>query len=363
MIMVETLFTPIKVGNMELKNRVVLAPLTRFRVEDDGSPMSDLVPEYYSKRALIPGTLLIAEATDVSLFAGAYSNVPGIYTEDQVAAWKKVTDAVHSKGSYIFLQIWAIGRINPGNKQTDVYSASATQFDNYPAARSLTIEEIIKLEDDFAAAASTAIKAGFDGVEIHGAHGYLIDQFTESTSNFREDIYGGSVENRSRFLLEILDKVTSAIGDKKVGVRLSPTSNSQIKKMDDPVPTFSYIVKSIQDKHPELAYIHMVEPRISGIEEREVQPGESTDQYRNIFKGPWIAAGGFMPDTAEAYVEAHENTLTAFGRYFISNPDLVAKIKEGLPLTKYDRDSFYTPKSNNGYNTYEYDERLKGKYF
>ncbi|KAK9238867.1 hypothetical protein V1525DRAFT_340639 [Lipomyces kononenkoae] len=361
--MSQALFNPVKLGNLELSHKVVLAPCTRFRNEDDGSPMEDLMPEHYAMRSLVPGTFLIAEATDVNAFMGGYNNVPGIYSSEQIAAWKKVTDAVHQKKSFIFLQIWGLGRVNPGMKQPDVFSSSAIQEGSSPVPRELSTDEIRSLEDAFATAAKNAIAAGFDGVEIHGAHGYLVDQFIQDLSNHRTDEYGGSVENRARFALEIVDKVTAAVGDEKVGIRLSPFSRFQSMGMTDPYPQFSYIVSKLQEKHPNLAYIHMVEPRVSGGTDRDPDANESTEPYHKLWKGTWIAAGGFTAETAKKYAAEHENSLVAFGRYFISNPDLVAKIKEGIPFTMYDREKFYLPKSNVGYNGIPYAPELKGKYY
>ncbi|KAK9390189.1 hypothetical protein V1515DRAFT_589479 [Lipomyces mesembrius] len=361
--MSDALFTPVKLGKLELGHRIAFAPCTRFRNEDDGSPIEDLMPAHYAQRCLIPGTFLIAEATDAHSLGGGYSNVPGIYTEEQIAAWKKVTDAVHEKKCFIFLQVWAIGRVNPGTKQPDVFSASTIADGGHLTPRELTIEEIHTLEDAFATAAKNAVAAGFDGVEIHGAHGYLVDQFIQDVSNQRTDEYGGSVENRAKFALEIINKVAAAIGDEKVGIRLSPFSRFQSMGMGDPYPQFSYIVSKLQENHPKLAYIHMVEPRVSGITDREPQGDESTDPYHKLWTGTWIAAGGFTAETAKAYAAAHEDSLVAFGRYFISNPDLVAKVKEGIPFTMYNRDTFYLPKSKEGYNDIEYAPELKGKYY
>ncbi|KAK7205922.1 hypothetical protein BZA70DRAFT_310392 [Myxozyma melibiosi] len=358
------LFEPIKVGTCALSNRIVMAPLTRFRNDDALVPIPELMPEHYAARCLVPGTLIIGEATDICELGGGYNNVPGIYTDAQVAGWKKVTDAVHAKGGFMFLQLWALGRVNPGNKVTDVTGASAIKDDSVDATpREMTTEEVVGFEDAYVHASKCAIAAGFDGIEIHGAHGYLVDQFLQDVSNKRTDIYGGSVENRARFALNIIDKVSAAIGEEKVAIRLSPFNNFQGMGMKDHYPTFSYVISQIEAKHPKLAYLHVVEPRVSGGADREVHEGETTDVYKKLWSGPWIAAGGFTPETALKYAEEHENSLVAFGRYFISNPDLVAKIKEGIPLTPYNRDTFYLPKDPKGYLDYSYAEELKGKYY
>ncbi|KAK9447801.1 uncharacterized protein V1518DRAFT_420461 [Limtongia smithiae] len=357
------LFEPISVGGATLSNRVVLAPLTRFRNDDDHAPNADLAPEYYAERAIVPGTLLIAEATDSSVALGGYANTPGLYSAGQVAAWKKVTDAVHAKGGVIFVQLWALGRVNPGNIVSRVISASTVQENPYPVPEEMSLDDIAAVESDFVAAAKNAIAAGFDGVEVHGAHGYLVDQFIQDVSNKRTDAYGGSVENRARFALEIVDKVAAAIGEDKTAIRLSPFSQFQSMKMDDPFPTFSYIVSTLEKTHPKLAYIHFVEPRVSGGSDRTAAANETTDVYHALWSGPWIAAGGFTPESAKAYADSHPNSLVAFGRAFIPNPDLVARIKEGLPLVPYDRDTFYTAKAKEGYLGYAFAPELKGKYY
>ncbi|KAK9461029.1 uncharacterized protein V1516DRAFT_623852 [Lipomyces oligophaga] len=362
--MTDLLFSPLKCGNMELQTRIVMAPLTRFRNDDDGSPIADLAPLHYAQRSVYPGTLLIAEATDISAISGTYRNAPGVYTEKQIAAWKKVTDAVHAKNSYIFVQLWAIGRVNPGKIVKEIVGASAIKSEEgFAVPRPLEIDEIVQFEDAFADAAKHAIEAGFDGIEIHGAHGYLVDQFLQDVSNTRTDIYGGSIENRARFMFNILQKTTAAIGPERVAIRLSPFAEAQGMKMADPYPTFSYVVSRLQQEHPDLAYVHMVEPRVSGVVARSVQAGETTDDYRKLWKGVWVAAGGFTPENAAAYITKFpDNTLIAFGRHFISNPDLVLRVKEGIPFRPYDRSKFYTNKRPEGYIDYEYAPQFKSKF-
>ncbi|KAK9381947.1 uncharacterized protein V2V93DRAFT_368312 [Kockiozyma suomiensis] len=358
------LFEPIKVGDLQLQHRITLAPLTRYRNDDNQIPIESLAPEHYASRCILPGTLLVAEATDAAEFAGGYENVPGIFTDAQIAGWKKVTDAVHAKDGFIFLQIWSLGRVNPGTKVPTVVGASPIKDDSVPTVpRELTIEEIVQHEDAHATAAKNAIAAGFDGVEVHGAHGYLVDQFLQDVSNRRTDIYGGSIENRARFALNVIDKVIAAIGEKKTGFRISPFNHFQGMGMVDPYPTFSYLISQLEAKHPNLAYLHVIEPRVSGNVDRDAQTGESTEDYHKLWSGVWMAAGGFTPETALKYAEEHENSLVAFGRYYTSNPDLPAKIKEGIPLTPYNRDSFYIVKSPIGYIDYPYAEALKGKYY
>jgi len=268
------LFSPLKIGHMDLQHRVVLAPLTRNRADDDFVPNVERMKEYYGQRASVPGTFLITEATPISLQATGYPNLPGIYNEKQVAAWREITDEVHRKGSFIYLQLWHMGRavlpFMATKLGTKIISASNIPIDSKAAEpAAMTEEEIHQAIKEYANAAANAIKAGFDGVEIHAANGYLIDQFTQDVSNNRTDAWGGSVENRARFCLQVSEAVVKAVGNdgKKVGIRFSPFSSFQSMKMQDPEPQFTHIIKELKKLH--LAYIHVVESRISGTAEVE----------------------------------------------------------------------------------------------
>jgi len=229
--MSDKLFEPLKVGSLELAHRVVMAPLTRFRADDRHIPLP-FVKRYYEQRASVPGTLLITEATFITPQAGGYNNVPGIWSTEQIQAWKEVTDAVHAKGSYIFCQLWALGRVAvPDNLRKEGFklvSSSPTPVSSeHEIPEELSEEEIQQYIVDYTQAAKNAIEAGFDGVELHGANGYLVDQFLQDTCNARTDRWGGNVENRSRFHLEITKSLVKAIGAERVGVRLSPYSTFQ----------------------------------------------------------------------------------------------------------------------------------------
>ncbi|KAI0075622.1 NADH:flavin oxidoreductase/NADH oxidase [Panus rudis PR-1116 ss-1] len=351
------LFQPIKVGDAELQHRVVLAPLTRYRASKS-HVISDLAVTYYRQRASTPGTLLITEATFIAARAGGYDNVPAIETPEQVAAWKKVTDAVHEQKSFIFNQLWALGRAAiAANLKRDGFpyiAASDIPLADHDTPRPMTTEEIKEFVQLYAKAAANAIEAGFDGVEIHGANGYLIDQFLQDVSNNRTDEYGGSIENRARFALEVIDAVVKAVGPKKVGIRLSPWGEFQQMRMKDPIPTFSYLVQKIAERYPDFAYIHVVEPRVNGNIDREPGQGESNDFLRAIWKPrPFIAAGGFKRDTAIKFAD-ETGDLIAFGRFFISNPDLPVRIKKDIAFTPYNRDTFYIPESPVGYIDYPF---------
>ncbi|KAH9945554.1 NADH:flavin oxidoreductase/NADH oxidase [Amylocystis lapponica] len=355
------LFQPIKVGTVELAHRVVLAPLTRFRA-DDAHVHSDLAAEHYAQRGSTPGTLLISEATFISPQAGGYPRVPGIWNDAQTAAWKRVTDAVHAQGSYIYLQLWALGRAaNAGQLASEdpsftLVSASDLPLPGYAKPRPLSIPEIEDYVQVYAAAAKNAMHgAGFDGVEVHCANGYLLDQFLQDVSNTRTDAYGGSVENRCRFPLAAIDAVVEAVGAEHTGVRVSPWSGFQEMRMDNPVPTFSYFASQLVARHPDMAYIHAVEPRAQGGEDREVQAGESNEFLRAIWAPrPFISAGGYDRARALATVE-EKGGLVAFGRLFIANPDLPVRLRKDIPLAKTDRSKYYTAGAE-GYVDYPFAE-------
>ncbi|GAA6010318.1 hypothetical protein JCM11491_006265 [Sporobolomyces phaffii] len=357
------LFEPLVVGDVKLSNRLALAPLTRFRNSDSHAPQ---VPsaEYYAQRAQYGGSLLITEATFVDAKAGSYKNAPGIFTDEQIEGWRKVVEAVHAKGSYIYLQLWALGRAADPEvlkKETgeDVHSASDVPFEGGATPRPLTKEEIAEYVSYYARAAKNFVeKCGGDGVEIHNANGYILDQFLQTTSNKRTDEFGGSVENRARFPLQVVDAVVAAVGAKKTGIRLSPFSTFQGMKMDrieDIHETFSYFATQIRDRHPDFAYIHAVESRIGGNQDVPADEAENLDFLYDIWTPrPFLVAGGFKQENAVATAEKYNNSVVVFGRYFISNPDLVARVKEGVPFAEYDRDTFYKlgPSETKGYTDY-----------
>ncbi|KAL0265356.1 hypothetical protein SLS55_001321 [Diplodia seriata] len=375
------LFTPLKVGSTPLDHRVVMAPLTRFRATADNVP-TDVMARYYAQRAVVPGTLILSEATFISAAAGGYANIPGLWTDAQLAGWRRVTDAVHAKGSKIWCQLWALGRAawpdpegSGGAVRNDDFDF-ATQFVSasdvpmaagLPAPRPLTEDEIQQFIQDYATAARNAVeKGGFDGVEIHGAHGYLIDQFTQDVSNKRTDAWGGSVEKRARFALEVTKAVVEAVGGPdKVGIRLSPYSNFQGMRMaeDAIAPQFSYLIGGLREH--KLAYLHLVEPRVAGVIDRDPKD-------ENLFwalekwgkEAPVFIAGGFTTEIAKQAVEEKYKgyeVAIVFGRRYISNPDLVYRVKKGIELAPYDRFTFYInqkagDKCEPGYIDYPYSE-------
>jgi NADPH2 dehydrogenase len=296
---------------------------------------------------------LITEATIIHHQHGGYPNIPGIYNQTQIDAWKKVTEAVHKKGSFIYLQLWALGRV--ANKQfaesngITIKSSSAVQLDtDHAVPKEMTREDIKETVDAYAQAAKNAVAAGFDGVEIHGANGYLVDQFIQDVVNKRTDSYGGSIENRSRFAIEVTQAIVDTIGAEKTGIRLSPFSDFQGMKMHDPYPQFTDVIKKLNKL--KLAYVHLVDSRISGT--AEIEGVESMDPLLAEFEGTVLVAGGFNSDSAKRLVDEEQkdrDIVVVFGRYFISNPDLVFRLERGIELNEYDRSTFYNAKEERGY--------------
>ena len=350
--MTSSLFKPIKVGNIQLEHRVVYPPLTRLRHDANHVPTA-MVEEYYGQRAT-KGGLMIAEATGISPGAGVIPGAPEIYTKDQIEAWKRVTSTVHKKGGYIFSQLWHGGRFSdpsmlPNNALPVAPSAIPIPVDNiftgkpFAVPRALEVSEIPGVIQEYVQAAKYALEAGFDGVELHGANGYLIDQFLNSSSNSRTDMYGGSAENRARFGLEVLKAVVDAVGAPFVAIRFSPWSEYFGIYDDTPYETWGYIVAEIQKRHPDLAYIHMVGPRDDFARTTQNDTVNSLGPICASWKGPLIVAGGYSTNI-ESVKEAADKSgaLIAIGRVFIANPDLVFKLKNNVALTKYDRNTFYT---------------------
>ncbi|OBZ87507.1 12-oxophytodienoate reductase 1 [Choanephora cucurbitarum] len=355
------LFAPIKVGKNELKHRVVLAPLTRFRATPKAVP-TDLQVEHYKQRAT-EGGLLITEATYINRLAGSYPQAPGIYTKEQIEAWKKVTEAVHEKKGVIYLQLWHVGRaglksFNPNQEQivsaSDIPISGKNMFGvDHEVPRPLTVDEIKAIVQDYRQAALNAIEAGFDGVEIHGANGYLIDQFINSGTNKRTDQYGGSIENRARFAFEVIDAIAGAIGADRTAIRFSPGGSFQDMHDDTVVETWSYLTSQLQQNHPDLAYLHFIEARANFLND-ETNSADTLEPYRQIWKGPFVAASGFSTNIPHAIETANKTgNLIAFGRAFIANPDLPERIRNGWELNKYDRSTFYTYDPV-GYNDYPF---------
>jgi N-ethylmaleimide reductase len=370
-----SLFSPLQVGPYRLQHRVVMAPLTRMRAERTSFAPRDLNAEYYGQRATAGG-LIIAEASPVAATGRGNPATPGIYSDQQVEGWRKVVDAVHAKGGFIFLQLWHVGRVSHSSLQPDgalPVAPSAVPItgdgmlamtahgkpEPYETPRALETHEIGDVIDAFRTAARNAIAAGFDGVEIHGANGYLLEQFLQSHSNLRTDRYGGSIANRARLLLEIVDAAIGVCGAQRVGVRLSPYGVANGSGEPDPMPLYSYVIRALDERG--LAFVHFIEPRSSGAGRAEVnhQNVPSAMQlFRPLWRGVLIAAGGFDAASAEAAVASGHADAIAFGRYFISNPDLPARIRHGIPFTPYNRATFYGGGAA-GYTDYPFHDEMQ----
>ena len=350
-----SLFTPLQVGGLTLAHRVVMAPLTRMRAARPGNVPTALNAEYYGQRAT-KGGLIIAEATQVCPSGQGMPATPGIHSEAQVAGWRGVTAAVHARGGHIFLQLWHVGRIShsshqPGGGLPVAPSAVApkgeamtAEFKRAPfeTPRALETAEIPGIIDAYRQAARHAAAAGFDGVEVHGANGYLLEQFLQTRTNRRTDAYGGSIENRARLLLEVVEAVSGVLGPTRVGVRLSPFGVSNDSGEDEPMPLYTHVIQALAPLG--LAYLHFIEPRASGAGAAEVDhqgvPSAAV-LFRPLWPGVLITAGNFRADTAAAMVaEGHADAI-AFGRFFISNPDLPERIRRGADFTPYNRKTFY----------------------
>lgn len=340
------LFEPTRLGALELANRVVMAPLTRSRA-GAGQVPSAMAAEYYGQRA--SAGLIISEATQVSTLAQGYVDTPGIFTDAQVAGWKPVTDAVHRRGGRIVAQLWHVGRVShvsllppgevpvaPSAIRADTKTFAPEGYVDVSTPRALDIAEIPAIVQDFRRAARNAIEAGFDGVEVHGANGYLIDQFLRDGSNKRTDAYGGSIENRTRFLVEVVQAVADGIGADRVGVRLSPVTPASDSHDSDPQPLFERAVERLDPIG--LAYLHVIEGATGGP--RDVAPFDYA-ALRAKFHGGWIVNNGYDREMAERTVREGKADAVAFGMDYIANPDLVRRLREGAPLNEANRATLY----------------------
>ncbi len=369
------LFSPIEVGPYKLQHRVAMAPLTRMRADRSSFAPRALNAEYYGQRAT-PGGLLIAEASPVMATGRGNPATPGIYSEQQIMGWREVVDAVHGKGGLIFLQLWHVGRVShssfqPGGSLPVAPSAVQITGDGmmamtadgkmvpYETPRALETDEVASVVDAFRQAATNALKAGFDGVEIHGANGYLIEQFLQSHTNLRTDRYGGSIANRARLLMEITQAAIDVWGASRVGVRLSPYGVANGSGEVDPMPLYSHVIQALDTL--DLAYLHFIEPRSSGAGRAEVNHQNVPSAmvlFRPMWRGVLISAGGFTGEAAEAAISAGHADAIAFGRIFISNPDLPRRLRHGFPLAPYNRATFYGGEEA-GYTDYPVHDELE----
>lgn len=359
----KNLLSPVKIGNIELKNRVAMAPLTRNRSNKEGIP-NELMKLYYSQRATTG--LIISEATNISPQGVGYVDTPGIWNAKQIDGWKKITDEVHSQEGRIYLQLWHTGRSshpdfhggNPTVSASAINSGGRVQtYDGIKPKeipKELTIDEIKATIEDYAKAANNAIIAGFDGVEIHGANGYLIDQFICSGSNTRNDHYGGDIEKRARFGLEVVESICDTIGSGKTAIRLSPSGTFNGMYDETPVETFKYFIEQLN--RFELSYLHIMEPyapvgKTYVPQENYLQDREVTPFFRKIYSGILMTNSGYTIEEAERTIESGVADIVAFGKLLISNPDLVNRIRNNSKLNEWDKSTFYSG-GEKGYTDY-----------
>jgi N-ethylmaleimide reductase len=356
--MSQPLFQPIKIGNIELKNRIAMAPLTRSRAGRERIP-NEMMAEHYAQRA--SAGLLIAEATQISKQAVGYPATPGIHEPEQIEGWKKVTKAVHKKGGKIFIQLWHVGRHShpyylngelPVAPSSILEEGGSIKTYEQPldtvTPRELTITEIEEIVNDFAQAAENAIEADFDGVEIHGANGYLIEQFLYDGTNRRNDRYGGSIENRARFLFEVVERTIEKIGNNRTAIRISPSSLYHGVTDSNPLKVHEYLISKLSEY--QLAYLHLIEP-LMDVSKLPNYLKEVTPYFRRIYDGILMTNGGFTKEKANFYIENGLADMVAFGKDYISNPDLVERFKQNTPLQPWDKSTFYTF-DEKGYNDY-----------
>ena len=347
------MFTPIKLGSIELKNRLVMAPLTRMRAIDGDVP-NPLAKTYYAQRA--SAGLIISEATQISPIGKGYPATPGIYSPEQTAAWKEIVSAVHAKGGKMVAQLWHVGRIShsslhPEQGLPEAPSAIALtgqtygadwKLHDYETPKAMTAEDIARLLIDFELAAANAKAAGFDGVEIHSANGYLLDQFLQDKTNHRTDGYGGPIENRMRLLGEVIESVAKIYPSDCIGVRLSPYGSFNDMADSDPIALFNAVIQKLNGYH--LSYVHMIEPRSTsagGNDKVNAGAPITSEIFRAAYQGKFISAGGYDQAMGEAVLEAGLADAVAYGRLYISNPDLAERFQRGAALNAYDRASFY----------------------
>jgi N-ethylmaleimide reductase len=358
------LFTPLQLGAIKLPNRIIMAPLTRMRAGAHNVPTA-LNANYYAQRA--SAGLIISEGTAISPDAHGYPNAPGIYTAEQIAGWRAVTDSVHARGGRIFMQIGHNGRNSHSSLRPDgstpvapsaippTIPALTSEFQQVKSEipRSLDSAEIPVIVGTFRQAALNAMEAGFDGVELQGANSHLIEEFLEDGTNTRSDSYGGTEENRIRFLLEIVDAVSTAVGVDRLGVRLSPFGQYGGIRDSNPRQLFSSVIKALSKRR--IAYLHLIEARGSEMGLTDTLHEDAINNavlFRPAFDGPLLSAAAYTPESAALAIEQEHADAIAFGRLFIANPDLVERIRGNHPLNPFDRATFYGG-AEHGYTDYK----------
>jgi N-ethylmaleimide reductase len=366
---VNTLFSPLRLGAIELPHRIIMAPLTRMRADGHGA-QGPLNAEYYAQRA--SAALIITEATAISARGRGLPHMPEAHTEAQMEGWVRVVSAVHAGGGRIVLQLVHNGRSSHSAYMADkslpvgpsaiaisgkVYMPDFS-FADYETPRALEIDELPAIVEEFRQAAVRGMEAGFDGIELHAANGYLLNQFLEDGSNLRTDTYGGSFENRCRLLLEVVSAVRNSIGAEHLGVRLSPLGTASGMHDNDPIALYTFVISALSKLG--IAYLHMIEARASGLGRTDVLKLDAPNNaalFSHLFNGPVISAGGYTPETAASAITLGHAHAIAFGRLFISNPDLVERIRTHAPLNSYHRTTFYGGGAH-GYTDYPVLERV-----
>jgi N-ethylmaleimide reductase len=374
----EPLFQPVRLGRFNLPHRMVMAPLTRSRARQPGNVPSALNARYYAQRA--SAALIVTEATQVSQQGQGYAWTPGIHRREQIEGWRLVTDAVHKAGGLIFLQLWHVGRISHPSLQPDgmlpvapsaIKPRGEAFIENkngegelvpFVTPRALQIEEMPYIVQQYARGSRNALEAGFDGVEVHAANGYLLDQFINSSTNRRTDAYGGPIENRMRLLIDVVEAVSDVWGQDRIGVRLSPLGTFNDMGDDDPETTFSTIAKTLGEHN--LAYLHIINPAIVGAIEKGIEPDPGArrmlELMRERYRGTLIIAGGFDQGTADAWLLQGKADLIAFGRKFLANPDLPERFRSGASLNADDPSTYYGGGAK-GYTDYPTLARERGE--
>ena len=356
----QALLNPIEIGDLKLKNRIIMAPMTRNRADNAREAATELHAEYYSQRA--EAGLIISEGSQVSQEAKGYINMANIYTQEQVKGWKKVTDAVHNNEGKIFIQLWHVGRIShpdhhdgkkplaPSAINPNAQSFTKEGFKDTVTPKAMTTEEVKVTVQDFKRAAKNAVDAGFDGIEIHSSNGYLFHQFFNQSSNKREDQYGGSRENRTRFLFEVLDAVKVFWPENRIGVRLNPSLHGifGMEADQETIPTFEFIVKKLNSY--DLAYLHLSEP-FNDVSDIDFLVDNIAEHFRPLYKGNLMINAGFNQESGNKVIEEKNADMVAFGKLFISNPDLPTRFEKNADLAEWDEDTFYVA-GKKGYTDY-----------
>jgi len=356
----QVLLTPYKMDDLLLENRVVMAPMTRSRADNPGKIPTDLIAGYYAQRA--SAGLIISEGSQISKRAVGAINTPGIYSDEQVEGWKKVTEAVHAKGGKMFIQLWHVGRMSHPDFHNGELPLSASAFNPHSQSytpqgfkdtvipKEMTIEEIKETVKDYGNAAKNAMAANFDGVEIHSSNGYLLHQFFSRTSNVRTDAYGGSIENRSRILFEVLEEVKKHMPENRIGARLNPSLHGIFGMTldEETIPTFDYIVNRLNDY--ELAYLHFSEPFTDVTDVPYAEP-HIAKHYRPMYNGTLMINTGFEREKGNQVIDEKLVDLVAYGKPYISNPDLVERFEAKAETADWDKSTFYTTGAK-GYTDY-----------